>query len=242
MRCTAVLLAIGALPALLQAQQPQSTVPALPPISLPLAPIGLPPPTVTPPFAGGLPQKHVVAPRPADPGRHTGRPGHRDRKHRTSGTVVIFVPESFAWVDERKAGATHEAREQPGRLRVQIEPGDAQFFVDGVYAGTSSDGNTTELRAGIHQLEIRARGYEPAWLEVAIAPGQTTTYRGQLNPVPMEPPLPATPPQLARPRGTVYLLKGCYVGDVPPPPGSLPARCDVREMITYTTGELPGGR
>ena len=73
-----------------------------------------------------------------------------------------------------------------GELRLQVEPRQAQVFVDGYYAGTvdSFDGvfQSLRLEAGPYQIEIVLEGYEPLVFDVQIAPGEKVTYRGQLVP------------------------------------------------------------
>jgi hypothetical protein len=220
-----LLLAVVLTPAVLAAQQPPSTVPALPSIGLPLQPIGLPPPAVTPPSSRS---------REAHP---------HDRGHRAPQPTpwLVYAPGPYAWFDEWSAPAAEARRERPrsyeegprtGRLRVQVEPPDAQVFVDGTYAGTPGDANEIELAAGVHRLEIVAPGHESTAVDVHITAGERITYRGRLTAVP-PPPSQRAPNDATRPGRVIYLLKDCYLGDVPPPPGSLPARCDLRQMITY---------
>ena len=241
------LLAVLTLPALLRAQQPPSTVPSLPPIGLPLPPIGLPPAPLWPPPVDPGPKHAITSPR--EQSRPLGR-ARSDRKSHPPAPLVVFVPGPVTWGaawDDRSEGKddvtrapAHEDRKRTGWLRVQTEPANAQLFVDGVYVGTSRDAGEIELKAGIYELELRARGYEPAWLQVAIPAGRGVTYRGELQIVPAKADMAATPAGEPS-RRTIYVLKGCYVGDVPPPP-SLPAHCDLRQMVTYPAGDSSAPR
>jgi hypothetical protein len=55
-------------------------------------------------------------------------------------------------------------------------------------------------------------------------------------PAPVEEPLPADPPLPPYvPSGdrTLYLIPGCYVGNVPPVNLNLPANCDRTKLVTY---------
>ena len=224
LRRIVVLLAVVLLPAVLAAQQPPSTVPALPSIGLPLQPIGLPPATVTPP-----------PPRNREPHRRD----HLPRTHPQPVPWVVYAPGPYEWFDVRSAPVTDTRSERPrayehgprtGRLRVQVEPPDAQVFVDGSYAGTPGDANEIELAAGIHRLDIVAPGHESTAVDVNITAGERITYRGRLA---MVPPARTASNDPDRPGRVIYLLKDCYLGDVPPRPGSLPARCDLTQMLTY---------
>lgn len=71
-----------------------------------------------------------------------------------------------------------------GSLRLQVEPKDAQVFVDGYYAGVVDDFDGhfqhLNLTPGVHHVEIRAEGYRPLVFDTAIAAHHKTTYRGVL--------------------------------------------------------------
>ena len=71
-----------------------------------------------------------------------------------------------------------------GRGR-QVDPGEGEVFVDGLYRGVVDefDGvfQRLKLEAGAHRLEIRADGYAPLVFDVLVTPGETTTYRGRLK-------------------------------------------------------------
>jgi len=71
-----------------------------------------------------------------------------------------------------------------GGLRLVVEPRDAQVFVDGFYAGMVDDFDgrfqRLKLAAGAHHIEIRSDNRTPLAIEVLIAPGRTTVYRGTL--------------------------------------------------------------
>lgn len=72
-----------------------------------------------------------------------------------------------------------------GSLRLKIEPADAEVYVDGLYRGVVDefDGvfQRLKLEAGAHRLEIRAPGRQPLVFDVLVTPGETTTYRGDLQ-------------------------------------------------------------
>ncbi len=73
-----------------------------------------------------------------------------------------------------------------GELRIQVQPRDAQVFVDGSYAGTVDDFDGTfqslRLEEGEYQVELVLPGYEPLGFDVRIVPGEKVTYKGDLIP------------------------------------------------------------
>ncbi len=219
--------------------------------SLPLPQIGLPLPRL------GLPPVRSIAsppPRPSSPPRPTaGLPRDRGRPHRGIGhgrsrSTVFVVPALYAPVYASTAAPLASTGvviavsppppdTAPGFVRIDIEPASAQLFIDGAYVGTPADGNAIAVTAGTHRLEIRARDYESVSLDMQVATGQTITYREPLRRADATPASPAAGTAASR---TVYFVKGCYLGNVRPTPGSLPARCDLGEMVTYTPPDPAG--
>ena len=74
---------------------------------------------------------------------------------------------------------------RPARLRLKIEPRQAQVYVDGYYVGVvdSFDGvfQKLGLDGGGHKVELKADGFEPLEFEVLITPGETVTYKGEMK-------------------------------------------------------------
>jgi hypothetical protein len=110
-----------------------------------------------------------------------------------------------------------------------------QVYVDGYYVGMPDDFNgELELGEGAHGIEIRAPGHETLAFEVKIAPDRPVTYRGALKPADAPPgatgvaPKPVTP---ATPM-TLYVIPGCYAGNVAPKDVALPATCDLSRLVT----------
>lgn len=126
-----------------------------------------------------------------------------------------------------------------GYLRLDVEPGDAEVYVDGYYAGVADDflgtGVTSALEPRPHRVELRAAGFETIVFDVRPRPGATIAFRRQLrkieaHPAPVAPAAVTAPP--AAPRKTLYVIPGCYAGDKPPRPDQLPAGCDARKIRT----------
>jgi hypothetical protein len=73
-----------------------------------------------------------------------------------------------------------------GKLRLHIEPKNAQVYVDGYYAGVVDyfDGHFQHLSLmpSRHHVEIVAPGYQPFTFDVLIKRHHKTTYRGVLLP------------------------------------------------------------
>jgi hypothetical protein len=123
-----------------------------------------------------------------------------------------------------------------GFLKLEVEPRALlQVFIDGYYIGTLSDlGDEIELRLGARRIELRAPGYRTLVFDTEIVPDRTIVYRGELEPVGAA---PGTPPPAAiikpsvtpGPR-TIYVIPGCYVGNVAPVQANLRAGCDVSKV------------
>jgi hypothetical protein len=180
-----------------------------------LAPIGLP-----------LPQ-HGFQP--------LGRPGELPRRHRERGhfpwpMAVFYVPH----VVITQAPLPEPAREPverppaPGRLILDVEPGGAQVFADGYYVGVPEDFSAARggglLEAGRHRIDVTAAGYEPMSMDLRVTSDQPITVRATLK---------SLPPPLAVAPTTLYLIPGCYMGNIPPKDARLPATCDQSRTITW---------
>ena len=72
-----------------------------------------------------------------------------------------------------------------GNLRLKVNPRHGQVYVDGYFAGEvdSFDGvfQRLSIESGAHKVEIRAEGYETVTFDVMITPGETVTYKGELQ-------------------------------------------------------------
>jgi hypothetical protein len=206
-------------------------------IGLPLAPIGLPLPRIgLPPI--GLAAATTTMPRRAPNPAHPG-PRVPSRSRRPS--VIYFVPGGgfgypFAPGPPGAPPVREEQAPPTGDLRLELQPGVVpQVFVDGYYVGTLDDisGELT-LDPGPHNLDLHADGYEDLAFGVQISGGRAITYQGTLRAL-QTPPLPVA--QLAAstnvpPPATIYVIPGCYVGNVPPAEVKLPGGCDAARVTT----------
>jgi hypothetical protein len=79
---------------------------------------------------------------------------------------------------------------QPGRVyggvRITDAPRDAQVFADGYYMGVVNDFDGIfqhmNLEAGPHHIEVVEQGFAPVAFDVNVQPGETTTFRAQMQP------------------------------------------------------------
>lgn len=78
-----------------------------------------------------------------------------------------------------------DARGEPGRLRLRIEPADASIYLDGRFVGTGND--LARLRAGLlidsgrHTLEVVRPGFGSVEREVEIEQGEETELSIELD-------------------------------------------------------------
>jgi hypothetical protein len=116
-----------------------------------------------------------------------------------------------------------------GLLRLDITPSTGlQYYVDGLLIGSSSElGTEFEINAGARRIEIRAAGYRPLVFDARINEGRITTFRGALERLQEE--APPAPPSGSR---TLYIIRGCYIGNMPPQQADLPKGCDIKRMTT----------
>jgi PEGA domain-containing protein len=152
--------------------------------------------------------------------------------------VIFYVPQyviPFAPPEPAPPPSEQiETQLTTGSLVLQVQPATAQVFIDGIYFGTPEefDGRRGELalEPGPHRVQLVAPGYESVTVDARITANQTVRYQNVMKPVaPAPPPPPAAPIQSK----TIYLVPGCYLGDVPPKDAHLPATCDVSHVVTF---------
>jgi hypothetical protein len=136
----------------------------------------------------------------------------------------------------------HEPEPEPevttGFLKLEVEPRELlQVFVDGLYIGTIADlGDEIELRLGVRRIELRAPGYRTLIFDTEIVADRTIVYRGALERIASAPassspraPVTVAPPAIPGSR-TMYLIPGCYMGNVAPVQANLRPGCDVSRL------------
>ena len=130
---------------------------------------------------------------------------------------------------------------ETGFLRLDVEPRHLlQVFVDGLYLGTIADlGDDIELRLGPRRIELRAPGYRTLIFDTRIEFDRTVVYRGALDPIEEQSVAPQAPlardvPQAPPGSRIMYLIPGCYMGNVQPTAGMLRPGCDISKLVTST--------
>jgi hypothetical protein len=92
-------------------------------------------------------------------------------------------PSYYYGVDDREVEP--DTGLEYGSLRLRASPKSARVYVDGALAGIVDDfdglSSHLELVAGIHQIELRADGYETYTAEVEVEAGRTRTERASLD-------------------------------------------------------------
>jgi hypothetical protein len=230
---------------------------ARPSIGLPLPQIGLPLPSIGLPLPSmGLPPRTPVRTEALQRSERSERPERSERLERLErsdrrrGSVLLFVP-AFGWPYPYLPGTTAPSAPSPslppapppratGRVHLDLQSGiDPQIFVDGYYVGLLSDASgELTLDAGTHTIELREDGFETLRVDVQVPVDGVITYRGALKRPsgaadlrPSGADLPG--PRTEVPPTTIYVIPGCYVGNVPPADAVLPAGCNADRAIAF---------
>jgi hypothetical protein len=211
----------------------------------------------------------------ADPYTYAPRFRHRPRGRvhpilfpYVVGGAPYFGPHDFTAADLYPASGTStiEQASAHGLLRLDVEPGTAQVYVDGFFVGSAGDlRSALPLGTGSHRLEVKADGFETVAFDVRVRPnamlrlthrlvragGDAVIVRGtqdvtavRLNPdsttggVTADDATGASPPVVARPAvaTTLYVIPRCYAGDRRPDPSDLPAGCRIGDLRVIRPG------
>jgi hypothetical protein len=147
---------------------------------------------------------------------------------------VVTTPGSYPTTVEPTYQPPPEPPPAIGGLRLEVEPSDlVQIFVDGAFIGSPREiGNEIALEPGTRRIELRAEGYKTLVFNAQIFENRTIVYRATMekDPMVMAPP----PVQLPVPTGsrTLYVIPGCYLGNVSPQEIKLPPGCDLGKLRT----------
>jgi len=216
----------------------------LPPMGLPLPPMGLPPENARPFDRTRSERTNIL--EPARPAR-AERTDRSDRFHQPASIVFLGWP-YWPWpTAEYPSSPTPSPPSPPnqatGRLLLSLHSGvDPQIYVDGYYVGLFSDvAGELILDAGAHTIELHEEGFRDARVDVRIPLDGTITYYVDMKPIdaaPLPVSAPAAPASSTSPTAfpvptTIYVVPGCYVGNVPPAQVKLPAGCDAHGLVTF---------
>jgi len=209
----------------------------LPSMGLPLPPMGLPPAR---PFDRQRSERtNILRPQRAE------RIERSERFHRPASIIFLgwpgwpyFPNAEFPSSPSPSAPTPPPMNQATGRLLLSLHSGvDPQIFVDGYYVGLFSDvAGELILDAGAHTIELHEEGFRDARVDVRIPLDGTITYDVALQPIeaaPLPSAVPVAPASPAAAPTTIYVVPGCYIGNVPPQQVTLPANCDPRRAITF---------
>jgi hypothetical protein len=129
--------------------------------------------------------------------------------------------------------------EPVGRLVLRVEPGTAQVYIDGFYAGTVRDFDRPgglAVEAGPHHVEIQAPGYVKSAFQVNLPSDREVTYSEDLQPVNGRKPTGAGSVKSAAPPAVFYFIPGCYLGNIPPAAADLPRGCSLDQLRPFNPG------
>jgi hypothetical protein len=212
----------------------------LPPLGLPLPPMGLPPDNVRPFDRQQSERTNILRPERAERSERIER---SERFHRPA-SIIFFGWPGWPYLPTTEFPSSPTPSPPPpvnqatGRLLLSLHSGvDPQIFVDGYYVGLFSDvAGELILDAGAHTIELHEEGFRDARVDVRIPLDGTITYDVALQPIqgaPLPSAVPVAPASPAAAPTTIYVVPGCYIGNVPPQQVTLPANCDPRRAITF---------
>ena len=212
----------------------------LPHIGLPLPAMGLRPPTTERSERIEGPERSERIQRP----ERSERFERLERFERSGG--ILFVP-TFGWPYPYFSEAAIPSAPSPavtpqtspiGRVHFDVAGAiDPQVYVDDYYVGMMSDfvGGEVPLDAGTHTIELREDTFESLRVDLRVPADGVITYRGAMRPIQVERlerlerlERPESPPPT-----TIYMIPGCYIGNVPPREASLPAGCDPARAMAF---------
>jgi hypothetical protein len=94
-----------------------------------------------------------------------------------------YRPRVYGYYDRGYYGVAPGVR-QYGGLSFDIQPADADLFVDGEYVGSVGTftpyGEPLTLWPGVHRIAVVRDGFRTMEWEIAVQPGQVIPYRGIL--------------------------------------------------------------
>jgi hypothetical protein len=147
------------------------------------------------------------------------------------GYGLPYVSDLDLYMREGVLPARQNTGNEPfGYLRLQVQPADAQVFVDGVYAGIVDDFDGVSagraFNAGPHRVEIRANGFESHTFDVRVPANSAISYVRSLDRVEQRAEFRAPP---AVPK-TFYVIPRCYAGTTKPRADQLPRGCNAKDV------------
>jgi hypothetical protein len=210
----------------------------LPPMGLPLPPMGLPPERSQPFDRTNTFERSE---RPNILQRRSERSERSERFNRPASIIFFGWPylPTAEFPSSPLPSPPPPPKQATGRLLLSLHSGvDPQIFVDGYYVGLFSDvAGELILDAGAHRVELHEEGYQDARVDVKVPLDGAITYYVALKSIDAAPLPPAAPiaqaPSPPPAPTTIYVVPGCYAGNVPPEQVKLPEGCNARGSITF---------
>jgi hypothetical protein len=189
----------------------------------------------------GAPTTGQAVPRAPDGGVARNEPDRQ--RPRPRGPVVIPYPVGPWWGYPYPyppyGGWRVYADWAMSYVRIDVEPKDAQVYVDGYFAGVVDDYNGIfqhlTLRPGPHLIEIRKTGYVSLAVELNLYPGQSVTYRRT-----MEPSTGETAPPVSVPIAPAFEEGALPPAAVDLPPGDVKFDVSPKDAEIYADGFYAG--
>lgn len=131
---------------------------------------------------------YYYAPRPLSyryaPRRYYGSGGRLSIYFGFGSGYLYGAPYSGRVYGYRAPAPSYGSDQYYGDIRLQVNPPDAEVYVDGYYAGIVDDFDgqyqRLALEAGPHKIEIGARGLQPQVFDVYVDPSRTVDLRADL--------------------------------------------------------------
>jgi hypothetical protein len=191
---------------------------------------------------------------------NTNRNNHNDddrRRPRHNNGGVVYVVPSYPYFQDNPSVSTVATPPPPaqvitrvvpapqppapaiGFLNLEVEPRALlQIYVDDVFMGTPADlGDELRLTPGTRRIELRAKGYKTLAFSAEIVENRSINYRGTLERDPSAAATPSAPAAVRPPSAsgptTMYMIQGCYLGNIAPKAAELRAGCDIAKLITF---------
>jgi outer membrane protein OmpA-like peptidoglycan-associated protein len=120
------------------------------------------------------------------------------------GWGIAPYPYPYPYYDPYYYPPDYYAPPDYGELRTEVEPNNAEVWVDGKFFGfvKNFDGpiNHLKLPVGMHKVQFKAPDYKTISVNVYIAPGGLADIEYNLVPLPSGPPPPPPPPPPPEPK------------------------------------------
>ena len=142
------------------------------------------------PYPYSYPSTYPAYPSPAYPSPAYPSPGYPPTAYPPGGYPPSAYPPpstqpAYPQSGYPPQGSISPSQPNTGGLSFEIQPSNAQVYVDGQYVGTVGQFSPTSqplgLTAGRHHIQITAPGYRPTDFDADIVAGEVLPYQGTLE-------------------------------------------------------------